>query len=189
MFFGVIVLVVVGVVYWYSKGGNETALMGVDFSMIDRGNYGLYGKTAVVENVDENLKSLSVWGFDNQADFKRFWENYIRQSGTGGFAEVPTVDFSRETVLAFLQGVKTEAGYYINVMRVNETNQALVVNILVAEPTEEEAKLSVVTSPYDVIRIVKPYGEINNKLLRLIDDETKEVILEVKLNTLFGREF
>lgn len=189
IFFAVILLVLVGIVYWQSSGGGETELTAVDFSMIDRGNYGLYGRNVSFENVNDEYKDLSVWGFENQADFKRFWENNIREANTGGFTEVPEVDFSKEFVLAFLQGIKTEAGYFVNVMRVNETNKALVVYLQVVEPGEEEAALNVVSSPYDVIRVSHSYGDVNNKLLRLIDDESKDVIMEVKLNSLFGKEF
>jgi|GEM_PF-3262378 len=189
IFFAVIVVVLLGIVYWQSSGGGETELTAVDFAMVDRGNYGLYGKNVTLDNVNEEFKELSVWGFENQADFKRFWENNVRELNTGGFSEVPEVDYEKEFVLAFLQGIKMEAGYYLNVMRVNETNKALVVYLKVVEPVGEEATLNVVSSPYDVIRVVRSYGEVNNKLLRLIDDDSKEIIMEVKLNSLFGKEY
>ncbi len=189
IFFAVVVLLLIGVVYWQSSGGSETVITAVDFKMIDRGNYGLYGRSVTLDNVNDEFKDLSVWGFENQADFKRFWENNIRQINTGGFEGAPDVDFSKEVVLAFLQGVKTEAGYFVNVTGVNENNKVLVVNLKIVEPEGEEATLNVVSSPYDVVRIVKPYGEINNKVLRLVNDDSKEVIIEKKLSSLFGKDF
>jgi len=189
IFYGLILVIVVGVVYWYSNGREETAVSAVDFKMVDRGNYGLYGKNVTLENVGDEFKEMSVWGFDNQADFRRFWENNIRQIGTGGFDEVPDIDFSKEFVLVFLQGIKTKAGYFVNVTGINENNKALIVNLKVVEPGEEEAALNVVSSPYDVIRVIKSYGEENNKLLRVLDDDTKNVILEEKLSSLFGKKF
>lgn len=147
-------LVIIGGGLWYWKNKKDTPAIPVEFAMIDRGNYGLYGQgMSDLNNAEERFKKMSVSWIDNQADWKRFWETYVRQVGTGGFDKIPEVDFQNRVIVGILQGVKPTGGFYLLSKEVQQTGNVLIVKVEINEPKETDNNTQAVSAPYEIISL------------------------------------
>lgn len=176
-------MVVAGIWYVQNKFNKNQSSLPVEFNLLDRGNSGLYGQgISDLNNVEDRYKKLSVSLIDNQADWKRFWDSNIRQSGTGGFQGAPEVDFNSKYVLAVLQGVKPTGGYYLLVKEILFSNNSLIVKVEIVEPKSGEPNTQSITSPYDVVSVAKLNQALKDKYKIIIENAVDgKVLLEDNL--------
>lgn len=171
----VLVVLAVGIfLYWRTNSAQLPEGQTVSYDLIDRGNYGLYSKMLAEVDEDEASK-MSVVVIDNIADWRRFWGESIRESGTGGFEGVPEVDFEDNIVIGVLQGVKPTSGYYLNTDGVVTDKDGLVLNMNVVEPENNEGLAQVISSPYEVISVAKidsvDYSRLKVKIVNVLNGE------------------
>lgn len=167
----VLVLIIGGVLYLaVNKDLFKEKMNNVEVSLVDRGNYGLYGQNFKNENEDGKYNDLNVVVIDNKADFKKFWEEYIRLPNTGGFAVEPEVNFDENYVVAMLQGIKNSGGYYMNNNGVLEGDKTIQVKVSLFTPSSDEANSAVVSSPYEIISVKKNVDQdFKQKKLQVLD--------------------
>lgn len=172
----VILLVVFGGYYFYrlKQNSNQPGAR-VDFELVDRSNYGLYASLS-----DDGHKNLSATLFSDTAEWKRFWENEIRNPGTGGFESFPPIDFSQKTVLAILQGVKPTGGYYIQIDELSTQGNKIIAKVIINEPEQKDSQTQAVSAPYDVVKFDKAVLE-GKKNLEIWDIGTGKIVLTKKL--------
>lgn len=182
------VVVILGLVYLGVRNKVwDEQLNKVEFNLVDRGNYGLYSQL-LTENVEEASK-LKLFVINNQADWKRFWEEYIRSAGTGGFEKEPTIDFEKKIVVAVLQGVKNSGGYYMQTDSVELGGNTLKVNMGIFEPAATDANTQVISSPYELITIDADEIVKANKLIKVVNvNKNNEIVLEKKVSDLLFKK-
>ncbi|MFA4931267.1 MAG: protease complex subunit PrcB family protein [Patescibacteria group bacterium] len=173
-----VVLIVGGIIYWWVTN-NRSVESGVpvNFSLIDRSNYGLYSDA--LEEDSQVYKDISVVVVDNDADWKRFWESSIRNIGTGGFDSLPAVDWNANVVLAILQGVKPTGGYYLSTESVVTMSNGLLINMKIVEPAETDGLSQAISSPYEVISVprVEAIG-LKGAKIRVVNVSDGAVVFE-----------
>jgi hypothetical protein len=178
----VLIVVVFGGYYFYKTrmNTNKQQMTRVDYELIDRSNYGLYGTLADDAKSQDKYKNLSAWIFTDTPDWKRFWETDIRQVGTGGFGDYPRVDFDKKRVLALLQGVKPTGGYYIEIKEMSFQGKKLIAKVNIVEPKDGEMQTQAVSSAYDIIKFDKEILTGKN-VLEVWDVNTNKLVLTQKL--------
>ncbi len=182
MFVGI---VVVGFLVYYAVGDKvwNEEMVATEYEMLDRSNYGVYSQN--IDNEDGSYGDFMAFVIDNDADWKGFWESYIRDASTGGFEKEPRVNFESEIVVAMLQGIKNSGGYYLNTESVEQGENTLSVSVALFEPGEEDVNTQVVSSPYEVIKMQKSNILVNNKYVRFVNiNKDGEIVLEKNINEL-----
>lgn len=120
------------------------------FEAIEKGVYSGYdesryeGKTKYVINNNEDWQSL--WN-----------EVYSIQQPT---SPLPTVDFSKDIVIAVFQGVQGSGGYSIEIIKIVETENSIKVFVRETSPGLSCEVTSALTQPYHIIKISKTDKEV-----------------------------
>ncbi len=65
----------------------------------------------------------------------------------------PTVDFSRDVVVAVFMGTRPTAGFSIEIVRVRQEGPALVVTYKETRPAPDSVTAQILTSPYDIVAV------------------------------------
>ncbi|MBV9879265.1 MAG: protease complex subunit PrcB family protein [Gemmatirosa sp.] len=83
----------------------------------------------------------------------RFWAALSPDPSAGGGA--PTVDFSRDMVIAAVMPLRPSSGYQIEIERVTEWADHLEASVVERVPAAGCVTLPVVTRPFDVVRVAR----------------------------------
>lgn len=176
-------IIICGAVYWGIKNKVwEEQYSPLEFSLVDRGNYGVYSE--LLEEDMEKAGMFSVFVIENQADWKNFWPDYIRNPNTGGFAYEPDVDFANKIVIVMLQGVKNSGGYYMMTNGVDLGSNSIKIDLGVFEPSGEDANTQVISSPYEIISIDRKDIIDSNKVIKIFNNNNGQLMLEKKVSDL-----
>ncbi len=83
------------------------------------------------------------------------WENLWSDlySGHSPIPEVPTVNFTSEMLIAVFQGERGSSGYLTNITRIIMTSTNYVVYVDEIHPGESCITLTVMTYPYQIVKI------------------------------------
>ena len=97
----------------------------------------------VMSNMDDarqaSARSVEEWS--------RLWTLH------GGERTRPSVDFSREVVVAVFMGTRPTAGFSIEITRVREEGPALVVTYKETRPAPDALTAQVLTSPFHIVAV------------------------------------
>ena len=176
---------VLGVFLYYWQMGSQVNNQGtIDLGteLIDRSNYGLYSQKLSTDE-GESFRNLKIYVVSQEADWRRFWQEMVRQPDTGGFADVPDVDFNKKVAIAVLQGIKETGGYYVITKKVQQGKGEILMWVDRHEPAEDELLSQAVSSPYDIFTVDK--SEVLNSdktMVRVYDAYTQEEILSGKIS-------
>ena len=77
-----------------------------------------------------------------------------------GTRELPPVDFTREIVVAVFAGSRPTAGYDVEVLGVRSEGDATVVEYREHRPGRDAITAQVMTSPFAIVAIPRPSGEV-----------------------------
>lgn len=72
----------------------------------------------------------------------------------------PKVNFADQTVLGVFAGQKGSGGYSINVVRVEQTNNGVLVKVVETQPGKNCIVTDVISSPYQIVAVPKLKGEV-----------------------------
>jgi len=75
------------------------------------------------------------------------WQTFWRRFST---TDPPDIDFRRHDVLMVLMGTRGSSGYSISIQAVDARPVGTRVTLLLCRPSRYEARLAVLTAPYDV---------------------------------------
>ena len=118
----------------------------------DNGNNGFQEKELSFETVDKdfysNIQEKSQKAIQNSEDFQELWNEI------GSLKMLEEIDFSKYTVIAVFQGQKTSGGYYIEISKITDKKDSILVNVIEIEAAPGQAA-AVITSPYHIVRIPK----------------------------------
>jgi hypothetical protein len=185
--FLLVLVIIAGALYWRERSKNQEVLkQPITMQLVDRSNYGLYGQQVTkAAEAPEIFRSPSVWAFDNQADWKRFWDNYVRLAGTGGFDSEPKEDFKSGLVFAVLQGVEPSGGYYVTVDNALFSDQALELNLTLQQPAQTGAVSEALSAPYDIVWLKVSAADIGQR--DVILSSGGKTIAQTKLKDILNR--
>lgn len=82
----------------------------------------------------------------NQQDLKALFESVRKE-------EIPTVDFSKNQVVALFLGTKTSGGYSISVDRVEENDTQIIIYKKIESPKPGENVTMALTNPFIILEI------------------------------------
>ncbi len=84
----------------------------------------------------------------------REWENVwiVAKGSIDPLPSLPTVDFSRQNVIAAFMGSRPSSGYKIEISSIEKEGRVLTVHV---KKYETPGMLTVVTSPFSLVRIPK----------------------------------
>jgi len=122
-----------------------------------RGHDGNVAGTVSFETVDRGIHS-GVRGSRHlvvrePAAWADLWAEHV--AGRVPAPPVPSVDFSREMVVAFFWGEKPTSGYSAEISGLVLNSQALVVRVETASPPPGAIVLQVLTQPFHIARIAR----------------------------------
>lgn len=81
------------------------------------------------------------------------WQALWRQHA--GDRPLPSVDFSKESVVAVFMGSRNTAGYSVGIVSTTEGNGVLIVRYKETAPPRDAIAAQVLTAPYDIVAIPK----------------------------------
>ena len=87
----------------------------------------------------------------SSSEWKTLWEQLHRY--TIPRPALPEVDFTQHMLLAVFAGEKRTGGYAIQVKRVTQTDQAVIVHVTETAPGPEDVVVAMITYPYQVVKI------------------------------------
>lgn len=85
------------------------------------------------------------------AEWEELWEQLHRY--TIPRPALPEVDFTQHTVLAVFAGEKPSGGYTIQVERITQTDQTVIVYVTETAPGPRDITTMMITYPYQVVKI------------------------------------
>ncbi|MGE5541256.1 MAG: protease complex subunit PrcB family protein [Bacillota bacterium] len=95
-------------------------------------------------------KNYAIYDASELADF---WKKVHGDDG----APVPTVDFSKNYVIAVFAGTEPTGGYTISVDKIIDTGNTRSVSVVIGEPGAECTVIEEITSPYQLV--VVPFSD------------------------------
>jgi hypothetical protein len=87
------------------------------------------------------------------------WATLWRSHAPGG-QPVPTIDFSRETVVGVFAGTRPTSGYGVEIVRAAEVNGTLIVDYVETRPAPGGVTAQVLTAPYHLVAVPRHDGEV-----------------------------
>lgn len=96
---------------------------------------------------------------DRRTNFRIMSDEELRELwpmiyGLGGTA-IPSVDFSKEEVIAVFDGSHSSGGYRVEVTEVTDADGKRTVHITRHAPTDDCSVTSAITSPFQIIKVPK----------------------------------
>jgi len=85
--------------------------------------------------------------------------NFVNRIRKPGFP-IPTIDFSKETVIAVFMGEKTSGGYAVSVESVKEEGENIIVQIKEIKPDPKDMVTMVITQPFCFVKINRVVKEV-----------------------------
>lgn len=96
------------------------------------GGGGPAGVTVLTSGNHSNIKDQTYKDIHTQADFDKFWDQAF--GGMGMAPDKPTVDFSKDMVIASFIGEQTHGGFVIRITKVENTGSEIDVTVTVTIP-------------------------------------------------------
>ncbi len=91
-------------------------------------------------------------------DWAELWKRVHR--GKIPIPEVPTIDFSKNMVLAVFMGQKPTSGYAIQITEISRTNGEVVVKVKEVTPPKGAILLQVLTQPFHIVVVPKVEAQV-----------------------------
>lgn len=142
----VLALLIGGVVYWKST---DTAL-NVRGAIPTPENAGKEVSFKIL-STGENAKSVTVrknYAIYDAGEFASFWKK-----AHGADAKVPSVDFTKNYVIAVFAGTVSSSGYSISVSKITDTESARSVAVVIEEPGEDCDVIEEQTHPFQFVSV------------------------------------
>ncbi|TFG29223.1 protease complex subunit PrcB family protein [Candidatus Thorarchaeota archaeon] len=131
-------------------------VLAVSFLVLAGPNLGLLSYTDVPFEV---IDFGEGYNYEQRANFtitnERVWESLWLglYSGHIPIPEVPTINFTSEMLIAVFQGERGSSGYATNITRIIMTDAYYVVYVDETHPSEGCITLTVMTYPYQIVKI------------------------------------
>ncbi len=135
-------LIFISCTLFYSCNSSEKSsnIKDISFEVIREVNYGGYEES-------------KVWVIQNNEDYQtvmnKVYENLDQRP------VVPDVDFTKSTLIAVFMGAKKSDGYSIQVENINSDNKTMTVNVKETSSGKNCKVGSVMTHPFQIIKINK----------------------------------
>ena len=123
-----------------SVDDNDNKYTQVSFETLVENQTGGYVKEEI-RVISDRKSLLEVYGYVNR----------IRKPGFS----IPSIDFSKETVIAVFMGEKTSGGYAVSVESVKEEGEQVIVQIKEIKPDTKEMVTMAITQPFCFVKINK----------------------------------
>ena len=101
-----------------------------------------------------NYEQRANFTITNETEWENLWLELY--SGHVPVPEVPTVNFTSEMLIAVFQGERGSSGYLTNITRIIMTDSYYVVYVDETHPGEDCILLTVMTYPYQIVKISDP---------------------------------
>jgi hypothetical protein len=88
------------------------------------------------------------------ADWTTLWRSHAPGQ------PMPTIDFSRETVVGVFAGTRPTSGYGVEIVRATDANGTLIVDYVETRPGPGDVTAQVLTAPYHLIAVPRHDGEV-----------------------------
>jgi len=121
-----------------SINNNDNKYTQVSFETLVKDQTGGYVKEEI-RIISDRKSLLKVYGYVNR----------IRKPGF----PIPTIDFSKETVIAVFMGEKTSGGYAVSVESVKEEGEKVIVQIKEVKPGTKDMVTMAITQPFCFAKI------------------------------------
>jgi hypothetical protein len=117
----------------------------LSFDTIEKGFYSTY----------KEKKNLVI---NSEEEWSELWQE-MNSNDENKSNAIPSINFNEEQVIAVFQGEKNSSGYEISIKKIVETNDSIKVFVEETIPGENCETLTVITSPYHIVKIKKPLIE------------------------------
>jgi protease stability complex PrcB-like protein len=108
------------------------------------------GASRMIEKGDQsNIDDAKQVVVRDAAEWRKLWQQHSPDR------PLPTVDFSKESVVAVFMGSRNTAGYNITIVSTTEANGVLIVRYRETTPPRGGVTAQVLTFPYHIIAIPK----------------------------------
>ena len=121
-----------------SVDSNDNKYAQVYFETLVEDQIGGYVKEEI-RVISDRKSLLEAYGFVNR----------IRKPGF----TIPSIDFSKETVIAVFMGEKTSGGYAVSVESVKEEGEQVIIQIKEIKPGPKDMVTMVITQPFCFVKI------------------------------------
>ena len=140
LFFGLIAALFGGWFLWQEGHQSAPSPLVVESTSV------LFTELASGTNADVTTRESYL--ITNDEELRDLWKLLRTDS------ERPTIDFTKDSVLAVFAGEEPTAGYTIAVRAITETNERMI-NIEIGAPGVTCGAAEVVTTPYQIIKVAK----------------------------------
>lgn len=128
--------------------------------------------TSTKEISYKTIKAFSDSGFEtpvtkvitSKSEFTKVWKQAMAHFGEA--PEMPTIDFEKNQVLLIALGVKNNGGYKLQMDKVVENKNSIVVNYFENKPETNCVTTQAIVFPYELIEIPK-----NSKKIEFVKTE------------------
>ncbi len=94
--------------------------------------------------------------FYTEKDFHSFWKSYCRViDSQGGKVPPPSIDFSKNMVIAVFMGKKPTSGYRIEIEKIEEDKNYIKVYVKEYLPSKNAILMPVITYPFVMVKLKK----------------------------------
>jgi hypothetical protein len=102
---------------------------------------------SIDKGVTSNMDDARQTSARSVEEWSRLWTQHA------GERTRPSVDFSREVVVAVFMGTRPTAGFATEIVRVREEGAALVVSYRETRPSPDGVAAQVLTSPFHIVAV------------------------------------
>lgn len=103
--------------------------------------------TRITEGLQSDVSRRVNYLVTSQSALEKLW-TMVKATGTP-----PTIDFTKEAVIAVFAGEKPTAGYEITVSKVRDSADARIVAVSVMQPAPDCVTAQMVTMPYEILTV------------------------------------
>lgn len=128
--------------------GENTMITPVAFRVVESGEYGAAANSSAVPGGSKPVIEVAGDG----ATYRTLWQKHV---GSGPVPS-PSIDFSRETVLFLVLGMRSSGGFGISPSGVTVQSGTATVEAAILKPKSDEMVAMVITSPFAVIAVSHP---------------------------------
>jgi hypothetical protein len=147
IFVAIILSIAIGGYLYLNGGPTFNDVPSTDVGTFSRSSFDVLAEGQDSGGVDRRTNFRIV----SDEEFNELWSMLY----TSGGPAIPSVDFSKNEVIAVFDGSHSSGGYSVEVTDVSDADGVRTVDITRHEPTDDCVVASSITSPFVIIRVSK----------------------------------